>query len=141
MKKKKTMATANTAKASNKNKKPLTLNEFRAWLAGVEEMQSDDWTPDPTQWSRIRAKIEDIQDNPRSFKSDGTGPSDYDEQPARVIRPAGPSSFTGAMPGPMMPAPVAATPPPFMNTSGVEGAKIRTPNVDTSGGPYASSLE
>ncbi len=140
MKKKTKMATTSTAKASNKIKK-LTLNEFRAWLAGVEEMQSDDWTPDPTQWSRIRSKIEDIQDNPRSFNSGGTGPSDDYEQPARVLRAQGPSSLLVA-PGAVVPGPMPNTPPPFMNTSDLkDGARIKTPNVDTSAREYTSSLE
>lgn len=137
MNKKKTTAATTPVKVSKKQ----TLGEFRAWLSGVEEMQSDDWAPDLSQWTRIRERIDEIVEG-RSFKSDGTGPSDDDEEPARVSRPTGPSSFAGAIPGgPMMPAPVPPTPPPFMNISGAEGAKIRTPQIDTSGGPYASSLE
>jgi hypothetical protein len=117
--------------------KTQTLGEFRSWLEGVEEMQAENWAPDLTQWRRIREKIDNIVEAPRSFKSGAAGASDTDEQPARVIRPSGPSAFSGAT----MPQPIAATPPPFMNTSDVAGARISTPNVDTSKQPYSSSLE
>lgn len=35
----------------------ISISEFRAWLAGVEDMQSDGWHPNQEQWGRIRAKI------------------------------------------------------------------------------------
>lgn len=128
-----------TPTASVTASKKQTLGEFRAWLSGVEEMQADDWAPDLTQWKRIRARIDEIVEG--RFKSGAAGALDEDEQPARQFRMAAPSGFAGAAPGPMMTQPIAATPPPFMNTSGIAGAKIVTPNVDTSGGAYASSLE
>lgn len=117
--------------------KSQTLGEFKSWLEGVEEMQPENWAPDITQWRRIRERINNIVES-RSFKSGGAGPSEEIEQPApRVVRAAGPSAFAGAT----MPHPVAPNPPPFMNTSGTEGARVSTPNVDTSKQPYASSLE
>jgi hypothetical protein len=36
----------------------ITLDTFRAWLSGVEEMSDDDWHPNKTQWDRIRSKID-----------------------------------------------------------------------------------
>lgn len=130
----KTPKATSTAPAVASKPKQQTLSEFKAWLSGVEEMQSEDWSPDLTQWRRIREKIDNI-----TFKSGAAGASDDGEEPApRVAYRAAPSSFA---PTALMPQPVAATPPPFMNTSGVEGARVKTPNVDTSGGQYASSLE
>lgn len=41
-------------------KKDVTLQEFQAWLEGVEELQAKDWSPDATQWKLIRNKIKNI---------------------------------------------------------------------------------
>jgi hypothetical protein len=126
--------TTTAAKAPKQNKK-LSLNEFRAWLSGVEEMQSDDWTPDPTQWRRIREKIEDIIDNPRRSAPDQYSEPQYGYSggytPAPIM-PAAPSGFVpGAVPGPAMP----------MSPSTPLFASPKTPDIDTSKGGYASSLE
>jgi hypothetical protein len=137
-KQKKTTTTSTTAAVEPKVK-TQTLREFRAWLSGVEEMQSDDWSPDLTQWRRIRERIENISEPKNSFKSGGTGPSDEDFHPVAPmpVRASGPSAF--AAPAVLMapPAPL----PTFMNTSGVEGARVKTPNVDSSSGQFTSSLE
>ncbi len=132
--KKKTTTETATVKASNTKKQ--TLGEFKAWLSGVEEMQPEGWSPDLGQWKKIRSKIDNIADSPKSFNSDGAGPSEENEQPARIIRPSGPSMLT--------PATLAipqAPPPTFMNTSDTEGVRLKTPNVDTSSKAYTSSLE
>ncbi len=128
-----------TTKAAPSQKK-LSLNEFRAWLSGVEEMQPDNWTPDPTQWRRIRQKIEDVIDNPRSFNSDDGGssaelryPPRWDGQPASWgPPPAMVPPVSGLVPG-AAPVPMAPTTPLF--------ASPKTPDIDTSKGGYASSLE
>jgi hypothetical protein len=39
----------------------ITVAEFKQWLCGVEEMQSDDWHPSAEQWIKIRNKIEQLQ--------------------------------------------------------------------------------
>ena len=40
----------------------ITVKEFRMWLQGVEEMQDSAWVPNPTQWARIREKINTIEE-------------------------------------------------------------------------------
>lgn len=42
----------------NKEIDTLTIAEFKQWLSGVEDMQPDNWTPDATQWAKIRSKID-----------------------------------------------------------------------------------
>lgn len=37
---------------------PITIQEFRAWLSGVEDMQGDNWHPTAEQWAKIRNKID-----------------------------------------------------------------------------------
>lgn len=38
----------------------ITLDQFKSWLLGVEDMQPENWTPSNTQWKKIRAKIDEI---------------------------------------------------------------------------------
>lgn len=44
--------------------KIISLDKFRAWLEGVEEMQAENWCPSIEQWTKIREKIDSIQDIP-----------------------------------------------------------------------------
>lgn len=39
-------------------RKKITLAEFKAWIQGIEELQSKDWSPNAEQWKMIREKIE-----------------------------------------------------------------------------------
>lgn len=134
------LKTTNPPKKSDK-KTQINLLQFKSWLEGFLEMQSDDWSPDLMQWKKIREKIDLIEENPRSFKSGGAGPS-YDEgYPAPVYAASPPAQSGFAVSQPTMSQPMIANPPMFMNTSGAEGARLKTPNVDTSKQPYASSLE
>jgi hypothetical protein len=53
-------------KASNKPQKKKakqTIKEFKAWLAGIAEFQSDDWCPNAEQWTLIKEKIANLQDD------------------------------------------------------------------------------
>lgn len=47
-----------------KSPEPITADELKTWLEGVESMQDDDWCPDFDQWKKIRAKIELLMDSP-----------------------------------------------------------------------------
>jgi hypothetical protein len=38
----------------------ISLNDFKSWLQGVEDMQEAEWTPNASQWNKIRQKIESI---------------------------------------------------------------------------------
>ena len=113
-----------------------SLGEFKAWLSGVEEMQPESWSPDLSQWRKIRDKIDNIEEIAQSFNSGGAGPSRESQEPARqvVIRPEGPSLMN-----PAAIASLATTPPSFMSGDG--SSKAKTPNIDTSGGGYTSGLE
>lgn len=132
---------ATTTAATTVPEKKLSLMEFRAWLSGVEEMQPDDWTPDFTQWRRIRAKIDQIVETHRSATHD----DDFVMPPPPRMIPAGPSLLT-----PAAVAPMPSSPPPFLATGdmaikgqgGVSGSRIKTPDIDTSGANgYVSGLE
>ena len=43
----------------------ITLNDFRSWLQGVEDMQEDGWIPNAVQWKKIRTKIDQIEEGPK----------------------------------------------------------------------------
>lgn len=50
------------AKKSAIDNTPLSLAEFKAWLAGVSDMQPATWSPDKQQWDKIRSQIDRIQE-------------------------------------------------------------------------------
>lgn len=112
-------------------KKKLSLNEFRAWLSGVEEMQPENWTPDSGQWRIIRSKIEEvIEPTVQPTRRYVDERDSYDEVP-RTVRAAGPSAFQSP------PSAVLAPPAPVPGADG----KIKTPNIDTSNQPYVAAFE
>lgn len=55
-------------KKKTANKKKITVQEFKAWLEGVEEMQPEGWHPTKEQWEIIREKIKLIVDTPPQTK-------------------------------------------------------------------------
>lgn len=79
-------------------KKEITLAEFRAWLEGVEELQTKSWSPDAKQWKLIRAKIKTITveqpmiDNQRQ----------HQHQPVGQLNNSRPSSLPPGIPAPPM---------------------------------------
>jgi hypothetical protein len=54
------METKKTRKPRKKKLEPQTLQEFKAWISGVEEMQPSDWIPSEEQWLLIRERIKKI---------------------------------------------------------------------------------
>lgn len=48
---------------SKKSQQPDTIDvdTFKAWLQGVEDMQSPDWAPNVEQWRKIRQKIDQLE--------------------------------------------------------------------------------
>lgn len=152
--------------AKKKNKK-ITLNEFRAWLDGVEELQPNDWSPDAKQWKLIRDKIDNIIENQPAPVAEAPAQGTYNvptpaPAPTHMVEapaPTGPVVAPpppGAVPSSALDAVVEVSPaaraamsgklptnassaPPALS-AGPDG-KIRTPNVDTSDGTYNSALE
>ena len=49
------------SKQKKQTRKPITFDEFKAWLSGVEDLQAADWFPTKEQWDIIREKIESIK--------------------------------------------------------------------------------
>lgn len=130
--------------------KKITVKEFKMWLEGVEEMQDSDWTPTPAQWSRIRAKIDTVDEItapavqmhtapsfaiPRTIGSGGgVQPGQQPQPPAQLPT----MQFANVPTGLGGPAPSGPRPP--LATSSNGQAPVRTPDIDTSAEPYKSSF-
>jgi hypothetical protein len=113
--------------------KTITVQEFKAWLSGVEDMQGEDWHPSAEQWAKIRSKIFSIKDTSSQQQGEpggapsgpvkrGVDPTFDDDAAERAVmarfgatmQPTGPlvgapvgipqSSLAGVPPTPRMPA-------------------------------------
>jgi hypothetical protein len=116
----------------NNEIKQMTVQEFKYWLSGVEEMQSDDWSPDKRQWDRIREKIDSIVSNTVVTQS-----------PQRIESFAEQSPQEKFVERPVQYAPsgvgrVAAPPPSgaLFGNADNPAFPVKTPNVDSSKGGY-----
>lgn len=126
---------------ADEKKKKLTVKEFRMWLEGVEEMQPEGWTPNETQWKRIREKIDQVQDTPPAV-----------QEIPMTFTPAGAPMLPGTMVLPPSGNPLESmnidpsrfpppSPPPGAPFARADGAPTKTPSIDTSGGQgYKSSF-
>lgn len=119
--------------------KEITVNDFRMWLEGVEEMQDANWVPDERQWRRIREKINEITEKTPVLHTPGlvggTVPIPRGELPP--VQPAGPSMMPNpafSQGAPRLPTNLS----PVLATGGQ--AAVRTPDIDTQGKPYESSF-
>jgi hypothetical protein len=114
------------------NDKQITIKDFKMWLEGVEEMQDENWTPSPTQWKRIREKIDSITETQNTLP----------QQPRPVQRSMmEPNNFPlppSNLPVPPQPSPSTINP---LFGSPDSGIPAKTPAVDTTDGkPYKSSF-
>lgn len=50
-------------KPTKKSNLSLSVNEFKSWMSGVEDMQEPGWVPNKVQWDRIRSKIALLSDD------------------------------------------------------------------------------
>lgn len=113
----------------------ISVKEFKMWLQGVEEMQTEDWIPDARQWVKIREKIDQIADMQ-------TTQTAIPDNQTRVARPLYNNDSPVEIP-PQFTIPIPQMPPTGL--SGVplatsESMKVTTPNIDTSNGQYKSQF-
>lgn len=111
--------------------KSITIKEFKMWLQGVEEMQDTGWTPNATQWQRIRDKISQIAEEQVVVGS--TGPVLYRGADSMIPRP-GPSvqpAHPSALEMPEQPRSAAGVP-----VATGSGTAVKTPDIDTSRAGY-----
>lgn len=139
---------------AKKQKQPITLDQFRSWLDGVEEMQPQSWTPDKLQWKRIREKIDLIQQpEPQQYnpplnqipsaalpQQSALPPQQADYPHTEIVdEELKPFDAPPAIPLSDI-ANMDVTPStPALSTNG--RGQLKTPDIDTSAGKYVSSLE
>lgn len=134
-----------TKRKTSRNKK-ITLEQFRSWLAGVESMQPDDWTPSLEQWKKIREQISSIKE--------AEIPKSVVPQASVVHNQTNSSSPSTLIAGDVgLPPPAILgsqrLEPPVNVTSQVqptapfaeEGRQVVTPTIDTSDGTYVPPFE
>lgn len=46
-----------------KKRSEVSVGEFKSWISGIQDMQEDDWTPNKSQWIKIRDKINLLAEN------------------------------------------------------------------------------
>jgi hypothetical protein len=130
--------------------KLISIKEFKMWLQGVEEMQSDGWAPDARQWTRIREKIDQVDDTstqqpvyaPRNFEAAFPPMNTNPPVAGGGSAVPAPSNLNVATP-PARPPRTAMTSSglPVSLASGNASVPVKTPNIDTSHGkPYDSSF-
>lgn len=114
------------ATKSQKKQAGTSLALFKAWLAGIEEMQGEDWHPNAEQWKRIKEKLMSVEETVAAE------PEQPYRQPVMQYQPQ--QSF--------LPAPVMHAPPNSAMQFGDPAGQlpgVRTPDIDSSGG-YSSAL-
>ncbi len=122
------------------NKKTRTLSEFKSWLDGIEEMQGDDWSPNAEQWAVIREALYLITSEDRTMPSSVNG--------LPVAYQAGNGAVNAPQIVRQVPVPTSSlletVPPPRRGAASVapvaQDGKVKTPDIDTSGGRYESGF-
>ena len=109
--------------------KTMTVSEFKFWLEGVEEMQSDGWSPDKRQWDRIREKINQLETTQATPVAQV--PSVAYREPVDPNRP-----IQYANSGLQHIAAQPTNNPLLASSEGPTASPIRTPNIDSSNGKY-----
>jgi len=117
-------------------RKRVTLNEFKAWLDGVEELQPDDWTPTAQQWVLIRAKIDNIVEQ-KSTTVITNAPTVQQPTQHQIQGFVPPPDVGGIPPGQV----VDMTPEAKALLTPGANNKQTTPNIDTADGNYSSSFQ
>jgi hypothetical protein len=127
-------------------KKVISIQEFKAWLEGVEEMQGSTWIPDAKQWKRIRQKINQIHETIDSQQQYSSLPTtNMSGVGENIVIPKIPSSFERSRISNLPPTPSSTIIPAHnslqRNLSPDGSEKVKTPDIDTSKSEYVSSFE
>lgn len=68
-------------------KNGLSVNEFKMWIAGIEDMQEKGWTPNASQWAKIKAKITQLEDTVVEYQPERTTVQSYQREPIEQPNP------------------------------------------------------
>ena len=122
---------------TRKRKQKLTLSEFRAWLQGVEELQSDEWCPNLEQWRLIRDKINGIVTEKVVVETTPVVNRPHYQQPTNVNPAALPAPAPAVGGVPVADVAMSSAASEMLNPG---GAAAKTPDIDTSDGNVNSSF-
>lgn len=136
--------------AKRKAVQKLTLEEFKAWIQGIEAFQPADWVPTKEQWANIRKHIDAIIVEEKVVEEPAYRPSQMPQMPPSGMQPppGPPPAVVPDNPGMMAPPIVPSSIPPVdveISPAAKEmlsgNGNRKTPDVDASQGPVASSFE
>lgn len=129
---------------SEATQQKISLKDFKSWLQGVEDMQEEGWTPSPTQWKKIREKIDQIQETvitvPQSPQPYQPATPQPWSPPYIVTATDSHTNTLGHAPKMSQFQPIHPPPPPINTESGLTTENTKTPNIDTSDGKYNTSF-
>lgn len=115
--------------------KKITIRELQTFIEAVEfAADSDNWIPSERQWKRIRSMIDNLVDTTPTRVA-APQPAPVYEQP-RMPAPDRPVMM--APPGLGQRPPSSGAPAPIL--AGAGQGMVKTPDIDTSTGPYNSDF-
>ncbi len=139
--------------ARKKSKQKYTLNEFKAWLAGIEELNDDSWHPSKNQWDLIRDKIFNIKDvdtinsgvqhKTTQIGNDNNVPfaNPVVDSYQQNIHQQNIAASNLSSIDPVNIPEYEITPEAKKLLYGTKSGTTKTPDIDTSGGAYSTSFE
>ena len=86
--------------AKKKKNNDMTIAEFKSWIAGIEDMNEDDWVPNAVQWGKIRSKISLLTEQEADvveYQQPQVQQYAYQQQLPPVYQPPMPQAFSHAM--------------------------------------------
>lgn len=83
--------------AKKKKNNDMSIAEFKSWIAGIEDMNEDDWVPNAAQWAKIRAKISLLAEQEMDTMEYPQPVQQFAYQPPPIYQPPPPQAFTHAM--------------------------------------------
>lgn len=132
--------------ARPKKEQKITSSEFKMWLQGVEEMQPKNWSPDSSQWARIRSKIDLISDDIPSVNQKNRIVQSHNSIPEN--RPPLQKASSSMIPAPnstpkmtQIPVNPGSVSPVLQTRDTTPANPVKTPDLDTTSEPYKSSFE
>lgn len=120
-------------------RKRITLSEFRAWLQGVEELQTAGWSPNAEQWKLIRDKIDAIVESKMQVVEQQVHVPNNGPRPQFQQQPHYQPQYSGPVPFIPPPPPVPGGVPADGVVTGVAPRLGTLPPVEGTGGPGGPS--
>lgn len=120
--------------------KKITVRELQTFIEAVEfAADTDDWIPSERQWKRIRSMIDNLVVEAPAPVVRQVQPTAADPHQLPTSRPPQPDRPVQMAPGGLSGRAPTPAPSPAL-ASNTPGVPVRTPDIDTSQGPYNSGF-